>query len=213
MYLIRLHKLKKRLIICLLGYLVIFALLAVIVNYLGNIKSKILLQRQLITRDINFFNNNIIEFQKKIQEVKEAQELWENLNKGGRKREGLQLDEASLFIDHLKQRFEKISKIDIDLSPPEELDNAYKTASTVIMSSTVTLRVSALTDDIIFSIINNVINNFPGFININSFSIDRRADITNENLKQIRAGNFPDLVYAEMIFAWRDFKDIDNGEK
>ncbi|MFN7038944.1 MAG: hypothetical protein ACK4OM_05210 [Alphaproteobacteria bacterium] len=161
-----------------------------------------------LKNDIEAIKNNIAETNKKQIEATEALSLWKKVNESYKKREGLAIDKSKLILDNLSKAYYLSKNLEINLSTPIELSDIYKTDTTVIMSSEVNIRLGALTDEYVLKFFDSIKKNFPGFINFKQFSITRRIDLSPDIINQISVKNFPEIVDAQLIFEWRDFKDI-----
>ena len=117
-----------------------------------------------------------------------------------------------LFFEliRLKTLENKITNLKIVIAKPEEIkkDNSSGlfTDTVSVMSSEVSLQFEGLTDEYILEFVSSIVNEFPGYIQIMSFSLNRSELIDKESLKKIAAGDFSGLVDAKLKFLWSDFK-------
>jgi hypothetical protein len=112
------------------------------------------------------------------------------------------------LLNELEKYFNLVGSVDVNLTPPAELSDTYKTETTVVMASTVTLKFAGLSDELLFGFIDSLIKNFPGFINIQSLSMQRKNPLTNDIIARAAKGDFEDMVDATLIFTWKEFKDL-----
>ena len=84
----------------------------------------------------------------------------------------------------------------------EENEEAAK-ADHKILSSPVTIRLSAMDDVDVFRYIYLVEQFFPGHVTINNIHLERTAEISGTILRGIASGANPELVKAEIEMTWR----------
>ena len=104
----------------------------------------------------------------------------------------------------------KLNSLDLSLTPPTELkDGAFKRDSVMAISSKVTLKFDAASDELIFSFVDDLINHFPGYVRVESIDITRSGEITETMLSQVIAqGTAPSLVNGTLVFEWVKLKHI-----
>jgi cell division protein FtsL len=149
----------------------------------------------------------------KIQDLKAAAKLWDTLNIKNKKREGLQIDTAKSLLKQYEKHYYLSAPVTVSLSTPTELSDVYKTPSTVVIASEVSLKLSGLKDSYLLEFVDALFKNLPGFAKVKSFAIERNGVITNEVLSRVAQGELPSLVSIDLVFSWRDFKDISKSIK
>jgi hypothetical protein len=152
-------------------------------------------------------NSEVSSLETKIREAREAHVLWERLNQRERKGDGLEIDKAKEVLHDLEIQYPFPKPISVDLSTPIELANLYKTDNAVIVSSTVTLKFSGLSDEIILRFIESATSNLPGFVKPRSLNLLRQINLDDTVLAKIsQHKEMPDVVTGEFVFEWQDFK-------
>lgn len=203
----KLKQVQKEFILHSLGAVCVGIILMIGVIYTGSIRDRFLQQKQGEQIEINSLTNRLEEMTRKTKEINEAMKLWQKLNIQSKKREGLKIDKANEIIENLKKRL-KLGAIEIDLSAPQELSDIYKTDTVSVVSSDMNLKIKALTDEQIFSFLELLLKELPGYIKLESVTIRRNIEITPDSLQKIIKGEYPELISAEIIFKWRDLKDL-----
>jgi hypothetical protein len=203
----KLVKLKKLLIIQLsvCGGIILVAML--LYYWLDNKKQTDLQQSGVLQGEISGLYVKLNAINKKAKEIKEATKLWQRLNEKHKKREGLKIDSIKKTFDQFKKRY-RLSEANLDLSTPVELVDIYKTDTTVVVSSEVTVKFKAITDEYVFSFIDAVLKELPGYVKVEMLQMSRTGEVNDDLLRRISKGENPELVAGSMTFQWRDLKDI-----
>lgn len=159
-----------------------------------------------------WLQNNISELSQKLGEVNtkilafsEAGKTWEALSDDEQKLQGLRINDAKDILDKLKTKY-KLSAVKTSFSKPEEIAGDYKTETVSMVSSIISMSFSAISDEYIYNFVNDIINNFPGYVQIKNFSISKPAIISNEILKQISLGSEVSIISVTIDFYWHDLK-------
>jgi hypothetical protein len=176
--------------------------------YLSSIKDEDILKKNGIRNEITQMNEKLVSMSRKLQEAKEAYKLWEALNKQNKKRDGLKIDEAKKLFDSLQEKFYLSVPVKIDLSTPIELQDKYKTESVSVVQSTVKLDFRGLTDEYLINMVEYILKNIPGFIQVKQFTLMKPINsIDNIIIDKIKHGERPELANGSITFDWRDFKE------
>ncbi|MCH2546092.1 MAG: hypothetical protein MK052_00575 [Alphaproteobacteria bacterium] len=131
--------------------------------------------------------------QEKISELdREKAEIW-------LKRAALQNN-----ISNLNGSFEPIAPVDtVD----------FKKKTFVGITSKVTLRFGAMTDYQIIQFFDAILNDFPGYVKVNRFSLTKKEDITDQTLVEASRGKFPELVLGDIEFNWIGVREVEEETK
>jgi len=115
--------------------------------------------------------------------------------------------EARLPLQELKERY-RLSNLDMSLTAPAELAGEMKKDKISGASSKVTLKFSALTDELALSFIDALIAEFPGYVRIDFLSMKRNGgEINDAMLSKVRAGTMPSIIDVTLVFYWIKLKD------
>lgn len=79
------------------------------------------------------------------------------------------------------------------------------------ITSKITLKFSAMTDEQIFQFMNALLTRFPGYIKMTRVDLTRQGEITDATLVAAGRGQFPDLVTGEMEFHWIGVREVPEG--
>jgi hypothetical protein len=161
----------------------------------------------------NFLKNDIVSLSKKIEglsaqalEFSESVKTWESFSKDRQNLDGLHISNAKDMIDKLQTEY-KISNVKLTFSKPEELTNEFlNTPSVLTISSDVNIDFNAITDEHALNFIGALMNNFPGYVQINSFSLTRAKDINKDIVTELSQGKTPSVIDAKVTLTWRDLK-------
>ena len=198
-------QLKKNIAVRLGLYAFILATLVGAYYFLNQSHLKVKEKLNWLQNDINAVNNKLDNLNKKTLEFSEAVKAWEGFEEKQKKLQGLRINESKDLLDRYKEEF-KLSKMNIEFSKPEELEDEFKTDVINTISSSVSISFSSITDELAFQFLYALIHEFPGYIEIKSFSLTRTTDISKVILEDIARGDIPALVNGRVDFSWRDLK-------
>lgn len=85
---------------------------------------------------------------------------------------------------------------------------AFKKDTLEGITSNVTLKFDAMTDEQIYRFLQDIEDNFPGYIKVTSFAIEKKHDIDDSILRSAGQGNFPKLVSGELHFSWIGVREV-----
>ena len=199
-------KVKKNLVIKVGICSLIVAIVIAIFIYLGQFQDKYQQQYNWLRSDISSFNRKIENLNKKTLEFSDAVKKWNEIGGDEKKLGGLRISEAKELIDTLKERY-KLSDLEISFSKPKELTGGELASDVIsVIESEVNLTLKAVTDEYLLNVIYALKKEFPGYIQIKSFSMSRSGEVTKEILQMLSKGENPGLVNAQVDFIWRDLK-------
>jgi hypothetical protein len=159
-----------------------------------------------LQQDINLFNAQTTNLEMQIKQAQDAKELWYRIT-NAKSSDGLQIDKAKQVLKHLESSYLLAKPVDVNMSSPIELKDQYKTATTVIMSSDVTLKLVAPNDEVILAYVDSIIHNLPGFVKIRQLQLERTKPFDQSYIDSLNSGALvPELINGTVVFGWRDFK-------
>jgi hypothetical protein len=158
-----------------------------------------------LENDIQAVRGKLDNLNKKTLEFSEAVKTWEEMTESEKKLQGLRINESKDLLDLYKEKF-RLTKVNTEFSKPVALGDRMKTDFIKTISSNVSITFSTLTDELAFNFIYSLINEFPGHVNIRSYSLTRSGGIDKVILEDIARGNVPGLVTGKIDFIWRDLK-------
>lgn len=160
-----------------------------------------------IDREITSINSRVVNFERKQQEYEEAKKLWSTLSDNQKKRPGIVLGNAQQFLENLKNQY-ALGAFKADISKPVELQDVYKTETTVVVSTRVDMVFDGLTDESIFAFISALNRGLPGYVKMDSLQVTRQGEVSPVLLKNLSEGRYQPVVQGRLSFYWRDLKDI-----
>ena len=169
-------------------------------------------ERRVLQNEIVSLNGRIKRFEAMQLEFKESRKLWDRLTDTQKKRNGLDIGVAQQLFEELKEHY-LLRNLKVDLSKPEELQDLYKTATTVVESSKVDIVFEGLSDDYVFAFLSAIGEYMPGYITIKSFRIVRDLDVNATVLQKIHEGTSVPMVKGSITLYWRDLKDTAQARK
>lgn len=164
-------------------------------------------EHKKINREIAGLNGRLATVNKEITEFAAANTLWEELSNKEKAQAGLRLNEAEDIFKALEEQY-RLADVSLDLSKPKELQDQYKTRTTVVVTSDITVSFSAISDLHVFSFIQDLIAKLPGYTKIQSLSMSRGANLSADMIENARFGDYPRLVNVKLSLLWRNLKDI-----
>jgi hypothetical protein len=143
---------------------------------------------------------------RKTKEINDAKRLLNDRRLSGQRRDGLKLDIANQLVTHMKQRF-ILNSIDIELLTPS-VSNEFKTELVQVMSSQVTIKMSAATDVQLMSAVQFLLTELPGYKRIRKFLLRKQGELTDDSLVRLAKGDLVSSALLELQFEWNDLKEV-----
>ncbi len=114
---------------------------------------------------------------------------------------------ARPVIEALKKQY-AISNVDVTFSNVEE--TPLETNQSIgVVTNRITIAMDTLTDELLFSFLDMLIETFPGYLRIERIDINKEATaLTSQVIERIRQGEKPALVSGEVQLQWKVLKDI-----
>jgi hypothetical protein len=200
---------KKRILLKILVLFLVFVMFVPVILYLSDLEDKTM-------QKTDWLKNNISSLQQKIEglsgqalEFAAAKVLWNEFDEEAKKLQGIRISSAKNIIDNLEKKY-KLSSFKVTFSKPAPVDTtAYPNLVNdviKVVESSVDVVFFAITDQFAFNFLNDLKAIFPGYIRIESFSVDRVGLVNMDNLTAISKGENPSLVSVKLKFIWRDLK-------
>jgi hypothetical protein len=187
-------------------YAVLLTCAVAIAIYLGSIDTQVSEKYNFLKNDIASLSRKLDGLSAKALEFSESAKIWESFDKDHQNLQGLRINNAKDMLDKLQAEY-KLSDVKLTFSKPEDVvSEEYKTETISVVSSEVNIDFSALNDEYVFNFIGAILEQFPGYVQINSLSVTRSKDVTKEVLVAIASGGKPALVDAKISFSWKDLK-------
>ena len=191
-------------------YSVILVSSVVVQFVVGYALDEIIVKKNAISKEIDDLKTNITSLENKSKEVKDAKKLAERLSTITAKSDGLAIDKVKILIKALEKKYYLSKPIEVNLAPPVELGDLYKTSTTTVMASTMDLKLSGMSDELLLEFIDALMKNCPGFVRLNSLQLTRKNDVIDSlKTESNKQPELPILVEGAIQIDWKDFKSID----
>jgi hypothetical protein len=120
-------------------------------------------------------------------------------------------DEMSLTISRkeitdslgrLKEKY-RLSSLNLQMEPEQPFeDEEIRLMKLSVVKTTIVLEFGGMSDQHLFSFINELRRTLPGFIKVNELSLNREKIFDIEAMRQISQGATPQMVSGTMAFEW-----------
>lgn len=178
------------------------------VFYLEKTIDDISQKKDWLRNEVNTIKDQLDGLNKKTLEFSEAVKTWESLPSGKKELQGLRINKAKDILDGYKIKY-KLPVLETAFSKPteEKLNDSRDSSETIIViSSNVSIQFEGLTDQYIIGFIQELMKDFPGYIQVTNLVITRAGEPTKEILRKISLGEMPGLIKGKIEFIWRDLK-------
>lgn len=198
-------KSKKDLILKLSIFVILICVVASVTFYLGSIVDDLEKKESWLKNDIGDMGRKLEGMNKKTMEFSEGVKVWESISESDKSLTGLRINDAKDVLDKLQAKY-KLSSVKTSFSKPDNIEGDYKTDTVGMVSSTISMNFSAISDEYIYNFILDMTKNFPGFVQIKSISINKPIEVNKETLKRIAAGEEVGIISVALEFYWHDLK-------
>lgn len=125
----------------------------------------------------------------------------------------LNREKAESWIQQTAREY-NITKLEGAVDPIAPIENPeFRKKTFEGITSKITLKFSAMTDEQIFQFIHALLTRFPGYIKITRVALTRQGEITDATLVAAGRGQFPELVTGEMEFHWIGVREVQEGRE
>lgn len=211
----KVNRLKRKLNKDVLYVLAVFVL-TLIISALAFMKaSQDEMELQRIKSEANNLSAEYSKLKDKIDKAKSSIDVYMNLPRHKIADENVSTDVTDWIRNardpllKLKNEY-KINTLDLSLTPPVETKNGELNREYILpVSSKVTLKFGVASDELLFSFVDSLIREFPGYVKIESIESTRSGEITDQLIAQVvQQGLAPTLVSGTIIFEWTQLKYI-----
>lgn len=121
----------------------------------------------------------------------------------------LSRDKAQLWLRSVANAND-IMNLKGSFEPVQDIPAAsFKKKTLAGIASLVKLEFGAMSDEQIFHFVQAILDRFPGYVKINTFTLERGGEITPDTLRNAGRGQFPELVKGKMEFYWVGVREVD----
>jgi hypothetical protein len=185
--------------------LVIIITALIIPIFAKNIADSYNAQYKKLGNDIRDMKQKLEGLNKRTLEFSDDIKKWEALTENDRKLQGLRINDAKEILEKLQKKY-KFNSVKTSFSKPDEINGDYKTETVSMYSSVVSVNFNAISDDMIYGFVAELIHSLPGIVQIKNFSVNKPAAVTKELLKRIAAGEDAQVISGALEFYWFDLK-------
>jgi len=194
---------------------VIFSIIILVLLSVEFIFHQKLQQAHQRVMDLDIGNSRIQQeisnYQLKLNRYAKAKKLWKQIHNQFNSKNGLEIEHTYVLLNELSRKYNLTSVPEVKLSPPTIQEYKATNPPLNIMSSTVKMKIFALTDDFILRFTSEFLSKIHGFVKIKKFTL-KRINFPNLAIYQeIEKGGKLELVSAEIIFEWQDLINSNNN--
>jgi hypothetical protein len=155
--------------------------------------------------------NKLNELNNKIKEISNAKKLWNDIQNQNIDKSGLKIEAARSFIASLEKKYYLSNPIAVNISAPDKIVSDSAGYSIAIMQTEMSLSITSVSDEMVLGAVNELLNQFPGYLIVKNFDIRKIADLDEKLLQEIYNGDKPELVVAEISLIWRDLIEANDS--
>lgn len=186
-----------------LGVIIVTGLVYLFVSDEYNQKAERL---RWLENDIRTTRSKLSKLNQQAIDFGDALKIWQTIPEVKRGVQGLRINDGRAELKRLIDEY-RLSDDIIEFNVPEEAKDPKLKADTIkTMVSEVNISFNAITDDLVFQMIEALNQKFPGYIQLKSLALSNEREVTQDMLEQIATGATPSLVRGSMDFTWWDMK-------
>lgn len=161
---------------------------------------------------ISSLNTKLDGLNKKTLEFSEAVGQWEHMTADQKLLTGLQITKANELIKRFETEF-RLMDVKVTFSKPEELKEGITSDTVKVVNSVVNIDFRAENDEYALQFVEALQKQFPGYVQITSFSLSRNEVVTKDVLSKIAKGENVALVSGIIELTWKELKYSPNREE
>ena len=143
-----------------------------------------------------------------IQDINKARILWKDISDQHKLHLGIQIDKGTEILRKLEKKYSLPKPIQVHLTNITDATDATDLQSIThvkVKQTMVTLEVYAVTDTILYNIIEDIYDQFPGYITMKELYITR-SQVDDEVIKNIKKSNDQSVMHMQLKFIWKDLE-------
>ena len=147
--------------------------------------------------------SEIAQTRERIQSTGASTKIYDEL-KSARHTMALEVNRkaATETLGRLKDQF-RLSSLNLQLSPDQPLESdRLKTAGITAVKSNVDITLGAMSDQHLFSFIQELSRSFSGFVKLREITITRSKAFDIDSMREISRGSKPEMVTGKLAFEW-----------
>lgn len=144
--------------------------------------------------------------------ARESVAIYEQMTNETDSADPLNREAVSEVLIDLKKRH-RIGTLDLSITSLQRITREeYRIGDIGLVYAVVTLKFTGLTDAALLSFVDSVKSEFTGYVSISQLILERRGEVTEDVLRQVRLGKTPELVNGQIIFHWLAMEDVGKRE-
>lgn len=203
-------KLKRKMIKSFSIYAVIAVVICVSYIFIESIKDKYNQRHSWLSNDISSLNRKLDGFNKKTLEFSEAVKVWDSLPESRKKGQGLRISDAKELLDSLEKKY-FLHDMRVSFSKPYTKE-PEKDDTVEVIESSINIAFGAVSDVYAIKFLNELIEKFPGYVQVSLFSMTRSKTVSKDILKQIASGQTISIVDCKINLKWHDLKQREKSD-
>ena len=196
---------KKNILSRMIVLLPILFLIVSALVYLNISHKKTIEKEKLLRSDINSLESKLNKLISNKKRLSEDMAIWRDMTEEEKKLGGLRINDAKDKVDKLSKKF-YLSDVRTTFSKPEKLGDEFITETVGVLSSNIKISFKGITDEYVIRFVESLTKEFPGFIQLESFSVTAEGDVDKSTISQIAYGQDAQLVKGTVSFVWKDMK-------
>ncbi|MBN67036.1 MAG: hypothetical protein CMM94_05660 [Rickettsiales bacterium] len=102
----------------------------------------------------------------------------------------------------------RLTSLSLTVGPEQQVaDESFDGLTVDVVMMNVEITFGGITDQHIYSFLQNLRDDISGFMRVREFTVERRKRITNDIYLQVSRGGEPEMVAATLVFDWIGVKE------
>lgn len=209
--------LKKQLAVGAVISIVLIAIAAGAALYVVGLSETAIEDKARIESDIRNIESQVASYEAQLGKSDESLAVFVKMVelRGDGLEFGITRSEAARALQNMVDKY-RLDVISSEIGPLEPLEGpAYEGIQMDIERSEIKIQFQAITDQHVYSFLEEFTLRFPGIIKLNGFNLEREREITSNTLFQVHSGGTPLLVKGGLTAEWILFtpKASEGGEQ
>jgi len=111
------------------------------------------------------------------------------------------------IIEEMKKLY-RFPVLDVTFSNISDKSKEFGAKTVVVLENEISIKFEGMSDELVFSFVEDFIKALPGYLNIKDFNIKRKSNLTPEILTLLKnSKEIKPLVEGTIVFVWDTLKD------
>lgn len=170
-------------------------------------------EKRTAESQLNAARRDITSQEEKSRQAESYLDLYREIKSGNSKiGGGLNREQAQEWITKTALHYE-LTDLAGDFEPIAPIQNPEFQKQTLEgLSSKVSLSFSAMTDVQLYGFLEKLVEEFPGYVKLESLELKKKGDITPAVFEQVGKGEIPELATGKVVFHWIGVREIAKKE-